>query len=609
MGPHLTRFLFTSHGAGWPDPGQPVAVRADQVLLDEDNGLEALLGFESLRQPRHRCELALVAPAREASGPDAHEDQRYLMTAAAAAGATFVRPGAGPAAAVHRRRFAAPGRSLAAASPGCEGAGAFAMLVLHADRIELAAALAGEPLVFARPPVVGVCLDDALPEERGGAEIVHALAADHARRCRGAVLEFHGRGLVSLPMAERVAIATLAPAWLGAFSVVFPSDARTRERLRALGREPDWRSAEGACAGFDDEIALAAEAIAAPPSELGLVRLSALAEDDDVAFVARAAAAARVRPAVEVVLGGRAAQSVLEREGVLEQLRGVGAAILAPDSSEAQSPSAAAFVIGDEPLAQPGQRHLSARAFAHAAGAGEGAPDPPAAPGARAFDDDELIAAPALAPEIERAPRHRVPPAATTLSGTLRATVLLEAGDHARCDRILAWGPRTAALRGDAAALAEYAFRAFDEGFPARCAAHGGGVVLAGTQYGAGEPCEHAARVTAALGIRAVIAQSFADRHARALASYGVLPLVWRGAPADPPLRAGDEIEIVDVAEAIAARRVAVRHLSGGWQFDVGHDLDARALEVARAGGLLGWCARARAREESRDDARNAAVR
>lgn len=609
MGPHLTRFLFTSHGAGWPDPGQPVAVRADQVLLDEDNGIEALLGFESLRHARHRCELALVAPAREASGPDAHEDQRYLMSAAAAAGATFVRPGAGPAAAVHRRRFAAPGRSLAAASPGCEGAGAFAMLVLHADRVELAAALAGEPLVFARPPVVGVCFDDELPLDRGGAEIVYALAADHARRCRGAVLEFHGRGLVSLPMAERVAIATLAPALLGAFAVVFPSDARTRAMLRALGREPDWRSAEGACAGFDDEIALAAGSLAAPPSELGLVRVSALAGDDDVSLVSQAAVAARVRPALEVVLGGRAARSALEREGVLERLREAGAAIFAPESPEAQAPSAAEHVIGDDPLVQPGQRFLSARAFVHAAGAERFEVLPPTAPGARAFDDDELLAAPALAPAPERAPRHRVPAQAVPLAGTLRATVLLEAGDHARCDRILAWGPRTASLRGDATALAEYAFRAFDEGFPARCAAHGGGVVVAGTQYGAGEPCEHAARAAAALGIRAVIAQSFAGRHARALASYGVLPLVWRGTPADPPLRAGDEIEIVDVAEAIGAPRVSIRHLTGGWQFDVGHDLDPRALDLVRAGGLLGWCARAHARAESRDEARDVTMR
>ncbi|MBI5168835.1 MAG: hypothetical protein HZA61_05050, partial [Candidatus Eisenbacteria bacterium] len=540
----------------------------------------------------HRCELALVAPARDASRPAAPEDQRYPMSAAAAAGATFVRPGAGPAASVHRRRFAAPGRSLAAASPGCAGAGACAMLGLQADRVERAAALAGEPLVFARPPVIGVCLDDDVPADRGGAEIVHALAAEHARRCRGAVLEFHGRGLASLPMHERIAVATLAPALLGAFAVVFPSDARTRAALRVLGREPDWRSAEGACAGFDEEIALATDALAAPPGELSLVRVSALAEDDDVAIVARAAAAARVRPAIEVVLGGRAAQTVQEREGVLEQLRGAGAVLFAPESPEAQAPSAAAFVIGDDPFLAPGPRHLSARAFARAAGAdGEDAAPPAAGP--RALDEDELIAPPAVAPEVERSARHRVPSVPPPLMGTLRATVLLEAGDHARCDRILAWGPRTAALRGDAGALAEYAFRAFDERFAARCVAHGGGVVVAGTQYGAGEPCEHAARVTAALGIRAVIAQSFAGRHARALASYGVLPLVWRGEPADPPLRAGDEIEIVDVAEAIGSRRVALRHLTGGWQWDVGHDLDARALEVVRAGGLLGWCARA----------------
>ncbi|MFN8587991.1 MAG: aconitase family protein [Candidatus Eisenbacteria bacterium] len=199
---HLTALLWTAHGAGWPELGRPVAVRADQVLLDDELGLVSLLLFEALRESRHACDLALVAPGREASGPDAHEDQRYLLTAAAACGATFVRPGAGLPAAVHRRRYAAPGRSRAATAAGCEGAGAFAMPVLRAGAVELAAALAGEPLVRPRPAVTGVELTGVPRAGVGGAEIVRALGGVAGERARGSALECFGDGLAALPMED-----------------------------------------------------------------------------------------------------------------------------------------------------------------------------------------------------------------------------------------------------------------------------------------------------------------------------------------------------------------------------------------------------------------------
>ncbi|MCC6653245.1 MAG: hypothetical protein IT348_18990, partial [Candidatus Eisenbacteria bacterium] len=221
----------------------------------------------------------------------------------------------------------------------------------------------------------------------------------------------------------------------------------------------------------------------------------------------------------------------------------------------------------------------------------------PASGAARALDPLEVLETPADdSPAAGRPARHPVPAVGEPLADSLRGVVLLDAGDHARCDRILAWGPRLATLRGDAVALAQHAFRARDEGFAARAAAHRGGFLVAGTGYGAGEPCEHAARVTAALGVKAVIAQSFAPRHARALALYGVLPLLWRSAPDDPPVRAGDELELVDLAETLApSRPLSVRHLTLGGRFDVTHDMDSRTLDMVRAGGLLGACARAEA--------------
>ncbi|MFN8587992.1 MAG: hypothetical protein U0704_09340 [Candidatus Eisenbacteria bacterium] len=258
-------------------------------------------------------------------------------------------------------------------------------------------------------------------------------------------------------------------------------------------------------------------------------------------------------------------------------MSGVDPAAGAGDAVEPWSVRALALALGGEAAAERARERVQARAQE------------------RALASSELIEAGASAAPVERAPRHRPAELPAVLAGSLRGVVLLDAGDHARADRIAGWGPRTFALRGDARALAEFAFRAFDEHAPARAAAHGGGFVVAGMQYGAGEHSEHAARAAAAAGVRAVIARSYAPGHARALASYGVLPLLWRGEPADPPLRTGDELEIVDAADAVGARHLVVRHLTGGWQFELGHDLDARGLELVRAGGLLGLCAGARA--------------
>jgi homoaconitase/3-isopropylmalate dehydratase large subunit len=257
------------------------------------------------------------------------------MNVAGAIGARFVRPGAGAPAAVHRRRFAAPGRTLAASAPGIEGAGAFAMLALRAEAIELAAALAGEPLVRARPAVVGVRVEGAPRTGVGGAEIVTALAAQLQGRARGAVLEFHGPGLAALPMAERIAISSLAPSRTLAAGVVFPSDDLTRVYLRARGRDAEWRRAEGLAEDFELAVGLALDSILPVPMTVTRARVSALAEDEDVVALALALSGQRAGVPLEVVFGGRAARASLEREGVPAILAEAGATLLDPDAPEA----------------------------------------------------------------------------------------------------------------------------------------------------------------------------------------------------------------------------------------------------------------------------------
>lgn len=594
MADHLTAFLFEAHGAGWPGPDQPVNVSPAHVLLDEEDGVVALLALEALGAPRARCAVALVAAGREAAGPDALDDQRYLRTAAGALGLWFARPGAGPAAALHRRCFAAPGGLLAANAAGAAGAGALGMLVLAASPLECAAALAGRPLTRPRPRVAGVRLHGALPAGAGGAEALERLAAALGRDARGTVLEYGGEGLAALPVAERVAMAALAPRRLGVLASVFPCDEAAREYLAARGRERDWRRFEGAGAGFDRVLDLDLSAV--PPAramDATHARFGPLAEDDDLRALADAlgggALPAGVR--IEIVTGGRATRTALEADGTLERLARAGVEVLdAGDASAAVPPPEGALACGDEDAFAAGCRPVSVAALAARIGAAAGGPARTVpAPGSAALDPAELLA-PGDAPgPVERGAAHRVPGPLPPLAGGLRGAVIARAEGRVNCAEILPWGPRARASRGDARALAEGWGRDLDPAAAARGFALGGGFVVASGEYGLGEPCEDAARATAALGVRAVVAGAFAPAHARALTLCGVAPLRWER-PADAALvAAGDELELPMLAERLAAGpRATVRHLTRGLSFGVVHELDAGSLELVRAGGLLG---------------------
>ncbi|MEQ1834679.1 MAG: hypothetical protein ABL977_16660, partial [Candidatus Eisenbacteria bacterium] len=190
--------------------------------------------------------------------------------------------------------------------------------------------------------------------------------------------------------------------------------------------------------------------------------------------------------------------------------------------------------------------------------------------------------------EVERGTHHQPVLAPPAHEAPFRAVALIEAGDDASAARLLPWGPRAWAARADAGELAAALFRPLDPDAPARARALGSTVVVAGENYGGGRHAEPVARATAALGVRAVIAASFAGGHDRLLALHGVLPLTWLASADRREVRAGDELEIPPPpAVPGAGGRVAVRHLTRGFTFDVRCDLEVPLRELARAGGLL----------------------
>lgn len=607
MATHLAAFLLESHG-GLPGMGESTRIRADHVLLDEADGTVAFLAFEALRLSRCRCELALIAPTHEGAGPDARDDVRYLQQAAASFGARFARPGAGPAAMLHRRRFAVPGRILASATPGASGCGAFGMVHLQAGALECAGALAGEALLRPRPQVIGVRLVGVLAPGTTGLDVLAALARRLEGRARDAWIEYHGPGLASVPMTDRISMAAHGRARLGAATSLFPVDETVRADLRARGREADWRRLEGADEGFDHECELDLAGI--PPGcglPLGLmlshVRVGPLAEDAELRRLARALSGKRVRPevALDIIVGGRSQHAALARDGIWDQLSAAGARLLDMSDPEAAATSVAALVCGGDPdHVEESSRAASIWSAAMLATSGE-AHDPLGCASAdaavdaasSALDEQELIDAPPSPARPEHGPAHAVPPVPEAPGRAVRGVVLAVFGDDVTAARLLPWGPRAHACRGDGRALAQGLFRDLDATAAARAAAHQGGFLSAGERFGAGEPVEAAARAMAALGVHAVFALSYAAPMRHHLALQGILPLLWRDADTRAGVRVGDELELTGLPEALLpGGHPIARDLTRGLSLGIQHDLDPQTLSLARAGGLLGARAR-----------------
>ena len=591
MTTHLTTALFAAHGAGWPEAGRPVRLLPGQVLADEDDGLVTLLAFEALGRTRHACALLLVAPARDADGPDARADLGYLRTFSLSVGGAFVRPGAGAPAAIHRRGFAAPGRALLAGVPGAAGSGAFAMLVLEATPTETAAVMAGDPLRLERPPVIGVRLRGERPSFAGGAEVLEALARRLDGAAAGAIVEYTGDGLASLPMHDRIAMASLGRTLLGARASVFPSDARTRTYLAARGREADWRRMAGSDAGFDETCDFDLSRLAVPAMPEAHVRLGVFAEDDDVRALAGIARAGVALRGVEVIVGGRAARAALAGDGALRALEAAGADVRdAGDPRAFRSAEPGTAACGDDAEVAAGRaRAVSLAALAARFGLAPVA-EPPEEKGPAGLPAGEVLtSAPFVQLElVEHAGMHVPPVPSLPFAGSPRGVVLRADPGDVACEDVLGRGPRAHAARGDGAMLARLSSRRADAEAAGRTGVDGFSIVTAAGRYGDGAGHDAAARATRALGIRVVIAGGFAPQHARALAAHGVLPLAWRADDDAMRAAAGDELEFTGVGEALArGRDVPIRVLSRGWALTTRVALDEAWRDVAQAGGLL----------------------
>ncbi|HEX6711454.1 MAG TPA: aconitate hydratase, partial [Rubrobacter sp.] len=596
---NLTHKLLGAHLLeGELVPGEEIDLAVDQVLIEDATGSMTALQFEALEADRVAVPLAVMYVDHNVLQIDDKnmDEHRYLRSFSARFGIRYSRPGNGISHYVHLERFARPGELLVGADSHSTMAGALGMFAVGAGGLDVAVAMAGYGFSLECPKVVGVELRGELSGWVQSKDIILELLRRYGVRGGvGRVFEFIGEGVSTLSVTDRGTICNMITE-LGATAAIFPSDERTTEWLEAQRREEDFVAlAADPDASYDEteiiELPELEPLIARPASPGNVVPVREIAGTQTVQVcvgssvnssyedLATAAAVLReniVHPSVEMTVtpGSRQILDTISRSGVYQDLVAAGARMLEPVCGPCigvgQAPSAGVPSVrtfnrnflgrsgtdGDEVyLCSPAT--AAATALRGEISDPRELGDPPdiiPAPSDPNMDDRHILAPPppeeARNVEILRGPNIVPPPEGQPLPETLDGRIVIVVEDDVSTGDMAPDGALGMSLWSNIPECAKYMFRRQDPGFHDRALEWGGGFIVGGHNYGQGSSREHAALAPLHLGIRAVIAMSFARIHRRNLISQGIIPLLFRDEDDYERVNQGDEWSIESVREA-----------------------------------------------------------
>lgn len=630
----LTEKILHEHlVTGEMKKGAPIGIRIDQTLTQDATGTMAYLQLEAMGVDQVKTELSVsyVDHNTLQSGFENADDHKYLQTVAKKHGVFFSRPGNGICHQVHLERFGRPGATLLGSDSHTPTGGGIGMLAIGAGGLDVACAMAGEPFMLNMPRVVEVRLTGALQKGVSAKDVIlKVLSMLTVKGGVGKVIEYTGDGVKTLSVPERATITNMG-AELGATTSVFPSDEVTRDFLRREGREDVFRAlAADAGAVYDEryDIDLAAlePLIALPhmPDVVKTVREVAGQPIDQVAIgsctnssyrdimtVASILDGKRVAPNVSLVLspGSRQVLSMVAEAGGLAKILAAGARLLectcGPCIGMGQSPVTNAWSLRTFNRNFKGRSGtLSANVClvspeTAAASAIRGViTDPreadfelPAEPQAFLVDDSMIYAPEREHPEsveVVQGPNIRPLPENTPLAAAIEKEVVIQVGDNITTDHIMPAGAKVLPYRSNIEKISEFVFRDVQEGFKAHCQKAGGGIIVAGENYGQGSSREHAALAPMYLGIKVVLAKSFARIHAANLVNFGIVPLLFDEAADYESIAEGDVL-FLDFSALAPDAPVRVENRTKKRSFSTHHALSALDIEMLKAGGKLNY--------------------
>ena len=631
----VTRILEDHMVEGALDPGQEVGLKIDQTLLQDATGTMACLQFERMGVDRVRVDLAVQYVDHniiqlDFKNPD---DHRFLQGFAARYGIHYSRPGNGICHYLHVERFARPGATLVGADSHTTSSGALGSIAIGAGGLDVALVMAGQPFKTPAPKVVGVELTGALSDWVTPKDVIlELLKRRGVRGGLGRIFEFYGLGVANIDVTGRTTICNMI-AELGATTGVFPSDERTREWLRMQQREGDFvelSADEGADYDEREHIELdKLEPLTAQPHSPGnvvpvrevagtkaaqvCIGSSVNSGFEDLAVAAAVLRDQTVYPGLVMTVtpGSRQILDSIASTGVYSDLVRAGARMLEPVCGPCvgmgQAPPSDSVSIRTFNRNFPGrsgtmtdQVYLTSPTTAVAT-ALRGAitdprelgeyPDLPETPANPAVDDRQILApAPpeeAQGIEIIRGPNIEPPPEAPELPDSLECTVTIVVEDDISTGDLAPDGVEVMSFRSNVPEIAKFTFRRFDPEYHEKAKQTAPGFIVGGHNYGQGSSREHAALAPLHLGIRAVIAKSFARIHRRNLISQGILPLRFEDESDYDKIERGQKWELPGIRNRLEKGDEEVPLKKGDDEVTLLAEYSQRERDILLAGGIL----------------------
>ena len=637
MGYTIAEKIIKAHlVSGEMKVGEEIGLRIDQTLTQDATGTMAYLEFEAMGIPQVKteCSVAYIDHNTLQSGFENADDHKYIQTVAAKHGVYFSRPGNGICHQVHYERFGIPGKTLIGSDSHTPTGGGLGMLAMGAGGMDVAVAMGGGAYHIPMPRMIFVELIGELRPNVSAKDIIlEVLRMLSVKGGVGAIVEYGGEGVATLSVPERATITNMG-AELGATTSIFPSDEVTRQFMAAQDREADWSPlASDPDAEYAESYSInlsELEPLAACPNspdnvkpvrELAGIKVDQVAIGSctnssfaDMTKTASVLKGHKIADGVSLGIspGSRQVFSMMAESGALTDMIDAGARILecacgpcigmgfSPNSKGVSLRTFNRNFLGRSGT-KDGQVYLVSPETAAASALTGFITDPttlppiaqPQQPDRFRINDDGIIAplpaAEAEAAEVLRGPNIKPFPETSPLDDRIEAAVILKVGDNITTDHIMPAGSKVLPYRSNIPKISEFCFSVVDETFAARAKEVGKGFIVGGSNYGQGSSREHAALAPLYLGIKAVIAKSFARIHAANLVNAGILPLIFENPDDYDEIEQGDVLRLDGVRAALEDDRIILH--AGDKNIPLRMELAERQKEVLLAGGLLDYAA------------------
>ena len=640
MGLTIAQKIIRDHLiSGEMTPGSEIALRIDQTLTQDATGTMAYLEFEAIGIPRVRTELSVAYIDHNTlqSGFENADDHRYIQSVARKYGIRFSRPGNGICHQVHLERFGKPGKTLIGSDSHTPTGGGIGMLAMGAGGMDVAVAMGGGAYYITMPKMFKVNLTGRLRPWVSAKDVsLEILRILSVKGGVGAIIEWGGEGVRTLSVPERATITNMGTE-LGATTSIFPSDETTRAFLAAQGREADYIPlASDPDAVYDRVIDIdlsTLEPLMACPhmpdnvrraSELCDVRVDQVCIGSctnsslrDMLRVAAILKGKKIADSVSLSVspGSKQVLTMLADCGALSDIIAAGARVLecacGPCIGMGFSPNSGGVSLRTfnrnfegRSGTKDAQVYLVSPEIAAASALTGHITDPrtlgdyPEIHMPYAFkinDTAVLMPAPAEeadAVEILRGPNIKPFPTTQPLADEIAAPLTLKVGDNITTDHIMPAGAKILPYRSNIPYLSKFCFAVCDETFAERAKAAGSSIIVGGVNYGQGSSREHAALVPLYLGVKAVVAKSFARIHAANLINAGILPLTFANPDDYDKLSQGDELALTDIHAALRRGTVTLTDCTTGAQIPLVCAFTQRQADMLMAGGLLPYTKR-----------------